>query len=140
MEPSATCVGCFRETDTGTAFVGPVEFAVAVLLTVGVEQEVAIKMISLHCQYELGRPPGNLPNEDITYKVRLCSECAKGYFPVGPIAEGVPLPAYVCRTSVIKGARVRSRARLEHAVIRVDAFGFEHPELELDVVRVAEAR
>ena len=24
MEPSGTCVGCFRETDTGTGFVGPV--------------------------------------------------------------------------------------------------------------------
>jgi hypothetical protein len=67
-------------------------FAVAALITVGVEQDVAIKMVSLHCQYVLGCPPGTVPNEDITYLVRLCSECAKGYFPVGPIAQGVPLP------------------------------------------------
>jgi hypothetical protein len=33
--------------------------------------------------------------------------------------------------------RASSCARIEHEVIRVDAFGFEHPEFELDVVGVA---
>ena len=107
MEPSGTCVGCFRETDTGTGFVGPVAFAVAALVTVGVEQEVAVKMVSAPCRYDLGCPPGTVPNEDITYRIRLCSACAKGYFPVGPIAEGVPLP----------GARVPNfRDQTEHAL------------------------
>jgi hypothetical protein len=92
MEPSGTCVGCFRETDTGTGFVGPAAFAIAALITVGVEQDVAVTMVSLHCQYVLGCRPGNVPKEDITYTIRLCSECAKGHFTVGPIAEGVPLP------------------------------------------------
>jgi hypothetical protein len=92
MEPVKTCVACLRETDTGTGFVGPAAFAIAGLMTVGVEQEVALKMVLAYCQYELGCQPGKVPIADITYLVRLCSECATGHFEVSPIADGVPIP------------------------------------------------
>ena len=83
MEASGTCVACLRETDTGTGFVGPAAFAVAGLMVVGVEQPVAVKMVSMYCEYELGCPPATVPNEEITYRVRLCSACRRP-FPGGP--------------------------------------------------------
>jgi hypothetical protein len=81
-----SCAVCLKGSDTGVAFVGDAEWAIAGLQHLGVEDEATSIVSRLS-----GAPPGMVPDGEITVLVRVCESCARSVgFPVGVIALGVP--------------------------------------------------
>lgn len=82
-----SCVVCFRGTDTGLAFSGEGEWAIAGLAALGVPSDHASKLVSLAS----GIPHGMVPTGRVTVAFRVCAKCAaKSGFPVGDVRQGLP--------------------------------------------------
>jgi hypothetical protein len=80
-----SCIVCMQGTDTGLAFVGWAEVAIAGLVALGVPVDEAGPMVSEFT----GSPPGEVPIGTITIPVRVCEACAdKVRLPVALIASG----------------------------------------------------
>ncbi|WP_331761260.1 hypothetical protein OG225_42945 (plasmid) [Nocardia sp. NBC_01377] len=81
---SATCVRCLRGTDTGVAFEGSAEWAIAGLVSLGLPVEQAVAA--------LGWTDGSVPSGRITVPVRVCGTCAAiPGIPTGIPALGLPV-------------------------------------------------
>lgn len=86
----STCTACGKPTDTVLYFRGDGEWLTAGLMSLGIEPEQSILMISklLDC------PPGEVFNQQDEEDVPLfvCAKCASqaGYY--APVAPGVPAP------------------------------------------------
>lgn len=73
-----TCTLCLRATDTAIGFEGEAEYLIAGLIWLGVENEVAYRMVS----EEFGCDPGMVPTGRHCLYVRLCAKCAaEGGYP-----------------------------------------------------------
>lgn len=82
-----SCVVCMRGTDTGLAFIGEAEWAVAGLTLLGVPENLALSILSA----ATGCDPGMVPEGEITIEVRVCKGHADAVgLPVGLVAGGVP--------------------------------------------------
>ena len=84
-----SCVVCLQGTDTGIAFVGPAEWAVAGLMTLGIPEDQAFDTIS----FGTGCDRGMIPEGEQTIPVRVCQSCVDKCgvrFPLGLIATGIP--------------------------------------------------
>jgi hypothetical protein len=68
-----TCIVCLTPTDTGLAFQGPAEWAIAGLTVLGVPADEAA--ITLEARWETA--PGNVPDGEVTVPVRVCRECVR---------------------------------------------------------------
>jgi len=66
------CVVCLRGTDTGLAFSGEAEWAIAGLMGMGIPQDEASLMVS----NSTGCDPGMVPLGEVTVCVRVCQQCA----------------------------------------------------------------
>jgi hypothetical protein len=88
---SGTCVVCMRPTDTGLAFQGRAEWAVAGLIVLGLEQDVAVVTLSV----STGSDPGKSPTGSQWFGFRVCSECAsRADMEVGLLAREEGIPTY----------------------------------------------
>jgi hypothetical protein len=88
-----SCVVCLQGCDTGLAFRGEAEWAIAGLLNLGIPQDQAAATLEAFT----GSEPGMVPNGIITVPVRLCEVClAKSglNMQVGLVAKGGELPCY----------------------------------------------
>lgn len=78
---------CLSGTDTGLAFVGEAEWAIAGMMRLGIPQEQASVMLS----DATGCDPGKVPDGTITVPLRVCEGCAgEADLEVGLIATGMP--------------------------------------------------
>jgi hypothetical protein len=80
-----TCIGCMRGTDTGLAFKGEAEWAIAGVVICGVPLDQAVVIVS----DGLGVGGGEVPGGEVVFGVRCCHACAP--MDVGLIATGVPV-------------------------------------------------
>jgi hypothetical protein len=88
---SDTCVGCMRPTDTGLAFEGRAEWAVAGLVVLGLEEDVAVVTLSV----ATGSEPGKAPRGSRWFGFRVCGECAsRAEMEVGLLAGDEGIPTY----------------------------------------------
>lgn len=79
-----SCAVCLRGTDTGLAFTGEAEWAIAGLYRLGIPQDQGAAMVEMFT----GCEPGRVPSGEITVAVRVCRACAsKANMPVGLIPE-----------------------------------------------------
>jgi hypothetical protein len=88
-----SCIVCLQGCDTGLAFRGEAEWAVAGLRNLGVEHDVSATII----EQMFGCEPGMVPNGIITVPVRVCESCvAKSglNMRVGLAVKGGELPCY----------------------------------------------
>lgn len=85
-----SCAVCMRGTDSGLAFKGEAEWAVAGLFMLGIPEDQAATMVSS----ATGCEPGEVPPGEVTVSVRVCRECAEASptgMKVGLIATGIPV-------------------------------------------------
>lgn len=87
-----SCVVCLRGTDTGLAFVGEGEWAIAGLMRLGIPRGEASIMVSA----ATGCDPGKVPIEEVMLPVRVCRQCAAASgtgVTVGVLSSG-EVPSY----------------------------------------------
>lgn len=89
---SGSCIVCLNGCDTGLAFVGPAEWAIAGLTVLGVpkKQAPAIVIEQLAKQYGITEPD-TVPDGDVTVGVSVCQSCVDKCgtrFPLGLISTG----------------------------------------------------
>ena len=86
------CIVCLQPTDTGLAFDGEAEFAVACLSKLGVPMEQSAVAIQL----ATGCEPGMVPEGRFRLVVRVCRDCVSASevpFPVPAlILDKAPIP------------------------------------------------
>ena len=84
-----SCVVCLKGTDTGLAFVGEAEWALAGLQVLGVPPEQADGVLAAATKLDTGQ----VPSTEITITVTVCEACAAAAsapLAVGVLALGVP--------------------------------------------------
>jgi len=88
-----SCVVCLRPTDTGLATEGEADYAMAMLIELGVPEGQAPDVVSLAAGVE----PGMAYVGRQTVVFRVCARCAAaaGFVAPGLLAAGAPVPQYV---------------------------------------------
>ena len=87
-----SCVVCLNGCDTGLAFVGEAEWAMAGILALGVPADQAQTMVVDKLALEYGiAEPGVVPGGDVTVGVSVCQPCVDKSgcgFPLGLTGTG----------------------------------------------------
>ena len=94
-----SCVVCLQGCDTGLAFKGEAEWAIAGMMKLNIPYDEATKMI----EQVYGCEPGKVPNGIITVPLRLCESCVATSglnMRLGLVASG----ALPCYTPMERGA------------------------------------
>ena len=91
---SQSCVACLTGTDTALAVKGPAEAGMALLSVLGLPDDQAQATAEAYFATNFGSAPGQVPEGDITFPVRVCEACCAksgtGMKP-GLIAAGIPV-------------------------------------------------